>query len=199
MYTARYLGAAGFSILYFALAFTGIFAVFRDLGLQPLTVREVARDKSLAPKCLANVNLMRIILVAVTFNLIVLTMNLLGYPEETIRVVYLLGLYVIFAAFAQMFFSIFQAFEGMEFQAVGQMLNAAFVLSGVILAIKLGFSVSGFASLYVITSAIALGYSFVIMKLKFSNPASALAVKAMEFDWSFWKPTIKEALPFGLT
>jgi O-antigen/teichoic acid export membrane protein len=38
MYAARYLGAAGFGILSFALAFTGIFAVFGDLGLQPLTV-----------------------------------------------------------------------------------------------------------------------------------------------------------------
>ena len=34
MYTARYLGAAGFGILSFALAFTGIFGVFSDLGLQ---------------------------------------------------------------------------------------------------------------------------------------------------------------------
>jgi len=48
MYTARYLGAAGFGILSFALAFTGIFGVFADVGLRQLTVREVARDKSLA-------------------------------------------------------------------------------------------------------------------------------------------------------
>ena len=31
MYTARYLGAEGFGILSFALAFTGIFGVFSDL------------------------------------------------------------------------------------------------------------------------------------------------------------------------
>lgn len=48
MYTARYLGAEGFGILSFALAFTGIFGVFADLGLRQLTVREVARDKTLA-------------------------------------------------------------------------------------------------------------------------------------------------------
>ena len=48
MYIARYLGAEGFGILSFALAFTGIFSVFSDLELGPLTVREVARDKSLA-------------------------------------------------------------------------------------------------------------------------------------------------------
>jgi O-antigen/teichoic acid export membrane protein len=199
MYIARYLGAAGFGILSFALAFTGIFSIFGDLGLQPLTTREVARDKSLAPKYLANVTLMKVILVAVTFGLIALTINLMGYPEETIRVVYLLGLYVVFAAFTQMFYALFQAFERMEFQAIGQTLNAALILGAVIFAMKHGFGVVGFASLYVIASVITLGYSFAVMKLKFSNPASAPAAKLMEFDWSFWKPTIKEALPFGLT
>jgi O-antigen/teichoic acid export membrane protein len=199
MYTARYLGAAGFGILSFALAFTGIFAVFGDLGLQPLTTREVARSKSLAPKYLANVSLMKVILVVITFGLIALTINLMGYPEETIKVVYLLALSVIFAAFTQMFYALFQAFERMEFQAIGQMLNAALMLGGVIIALKLGFSIIGFASLYVIASVIVLGYSFAVMKLKFSNPASASAAKAIEFDWSFWKPTIKEALPFAVT
>jgi len=47
MYTARYLGAEGFGVLSFALAFTGIFGVFADLGLRQLTVREVARGESL--------------------------------------------------------------------------------------------------------------------------------------------------------
>jgi O-antigen/teichoic acid export membrane protein len=199
MYIARYLGAAGFGILSFALAFTGIFAVFGDLGLQPLTTREVARNKSLAPKYLANVSLMKVILVAVTFGLIALTINLMGYPAETIRVVYLIGLYVVLAAFTQMFYSIFQAFERMEFQAIGQILSAAVILGGVIFAIRHGFSVVGFASLYVIAAAVALGYSFAVMKLKFSSPASASGAKAMEFDWSFWKSAIKEALPFGLS
>lgn len=198
MYIARYLGAAGFGILSFALAFTGIFAVFGDLGLQPLTTREVARNKSLAPKYIANVTLMKVILVVITFGLIALTINLMGYPKQTIRVVYLLGLYVILAAFTQMFYSIFQAFERMEFQAIGQILSAALILGGVVFAINHGLSIIGFASSYVIASAIALGYSFGVMKLRFSSPASASAAKVMEFDWSFWKPTIKEALPFGL-
>lgn len=198
MYIARYLGAAGFGILSFALAFTGIFAVLADIGLQTLMVREVARNKSLARKYLANVTLMKIILVTITFGLIVLTINLMGYPAETIKVVYLLALSVVFSAFTGMFYSIFQAYERMEFQAIGQMLNAALILGGVIFAMRVGLSVIGFASLYVIANIIALGYSFAVMKLKFSNPASASATKVMEFDRSFWKPTIKQALPFGL-
>jgi len=198
MYTARYLGVASFGILAFASAFTGIFTVLGDIGLQPLTTREVARNKSLAPKYLANVTLMKIILVIITFGLIALTINLMGYPQETIKVVYLLGLNVVLAAFTQMFYAIFQAFERMEFQAMGQILSAALILGGVIFAIKHSFNVIGFAYLYVIGTAIALGYSAAVMKLKFFNPASASVAKFMEFDWSFWKPTIKEALPFGL-
>jgi len=48
IYTARYLGAEGFGILAFALAFTGVFGVFADLGLRQLTVIAVAREKSQA-------------------------------------------------------------------------------------------------------------------------------------------------------
>ena len=40
----------------FWLAFTGIFGVFTNLGLNTLTAREVARDKSLASKYLGNCN-----------------------------------------------------------------------------------------------------------------------------------------------
>ena len=192
MYSARYLGAAGFGILSFALAFTGIFGVFSDLGLGILTIREVARDKTLASKYLGNIAVMKIILVVITFGLIALFINLLGYPEQTIKVVYLVALSIIFNAFSWMFYSIFQAYEKMEYQSVGSILSSILMLSGALFAISQGFSVVGFASLYFLVSAIVLGYSFVVCVWKFVLPK-------MEVDWSFWKPTIKMALPFSLT
>src|SRR4030043_166433 len=88
MYAARPLAPANFGILSFAIAFTGIFAIFGDFGLQSLMVREIARDRTVAPKYLANVSLMKVILVAVAYGLIALTINLMGYPEETVNVVY---------------------------------------------------------------------------------------------------------------
>ena len=192
MYTARYLGAEGFGILSFALAFTGIFGVFADLGLGTLTIREVARDKSLASKYLGNIAVMKIFLVIITFALIALTINLLGYPEQTIKVVYLVALSIIFGAFSGMFNSVFQAYEKMEYQSIGQILSSALMLGGALFAINQGYSVVGFASIYFIVSAVGLGYSFAICVWKFAKPR-------IEVDWSFWKPTIKEALPFGLT
>ena len=192
MYTARYLGAEGFGILSFALAFTGIFGVFSDLGLSTLTVREVARDKTLASKYLGNIAVMKLILVVITFGLIAITINLLGYPNQTIKVVYLVALSVIFGTFSNMFNSIFQACERMEYKSVGTILNSVLLLVGALFAISQGFSVVSFASLYFIVSAIVLGYSLIVCVWKFTKPK-------LEGDWGFWKPTIKEALPFGLT
>ena len=135
---------------------------------------------------------MKIILVVITFGLIALTINLLGYPEQTIEVVYLVALSIIFSAFSGMFYSIFQAYEKMEYQSVGQILSSALMLAGALFAISQGFSVVGFASIYFLVSAVVLGYAFAVCAWKFVLPK-------LEVDLGFWKPTMKEALPFGLT
>ena len=192
MYTARYLGAEGFGVLSFALAFTRIFGVFADFGLSPLTVREIARDKSLASKYLGNIAVMKVFLVIITFGMIALTINLLGYPEQTIKVVYLVALSVVFGAFSLMFYSIFQGYEKMEYQSIGRILSGVLTLSGALFAISQGFSVVGFASIYFLASVVVFGYSFAICVWKFVFPK-------IEIDRSFWKPTIKRASPFFLS
>ncbi len=74
IYIARYLGAEGFGILSFALAFTGIFSILADLGLNTLTVREIARDTSLTSKYFSNTLIIKIILSTFTFLLIAVIM-----------------------------------------------------------------------------------------------------------------------------
>ncbi len=192
MYMARYLGAEGFGVLSFALAFTGIFGVFADMGLSSLTTREVARDKSLAGKYIGNIAVMKAVLVGITFGLIAIAINLLGYPEQTIKVVYLVALSVIFATFTGMFNSVFQAFEKMEYQSLGYILSNILMFTGALIAIKQGFGVVGFATIYFVVSAIVLSYSFAVCVWKFILPR-------IEADMGFWKVTFKEALSFGLT
>ena len=198
MYTARYLGAAGFGILSFALAFLAIFGIFTDFGLRPLTIREVARDKTLAPKYLANLSGMKVALISATFGLIAITINLLGYPGQTIKVVYLVALSVMLNSFTTMFYSIFQAYERMEYQSLGQILNGALMLAGVVLAMKLGFSVVGFASLYFLSSILCLVYSLFVLRTRFSGLFFQWSQRKLEMEWGFWKATAKEAIPFGL-
>jgi O-antigen/teichoic acid export membrane protein len=192
MYTARYLGAKGYGILSFALAFTGIFAVFSDFGLNQLTVREISRDKNNLKKYLENITLMKFILIGVTLILITFTVNFLDYPEETVHVVYLISFSVAISAFTQTLHSIFQAYETMEYISISEILNSVLLLAGAIFAISEGFSVIWFAALYLISSSAVFLYSFFVLLLKFVVPTK------IEFDQNFWKFCIKEALPFGL-
>ena len=191
MYVARYLGAGGFGILSLALAFTAIFGVFTDMGLGTLTIREVARDKSLAQKYLRNIAVLKIILVIATFGLIALTINQLGYPEQTINVVYLIALSVVFNAFSLMFYSIFQAYQRMEFVMIGRILNSVLLLAGALFVISRGLSVTAFASLYLLAGVVTLGCNSIVSTWKFAKPK-------IEIDFGFWKETLEQAWPLGL-
>ena len=192
VYVARYLAAEGFGVLSFALAFTALFAVLTDIGLQTLMIREIARDKTLARKYLGNIGVLKMLLGIITFGLIALTINLLHYPAETIRVVYLVGLTVILGAFSTMFYGLFRAYERMEFEALGGALSSALTLAGALWAINHDYSVVGFGWVYLAVSTIMLGYCLVVSKWRFAMPR-------IEIDLVFWKESIKQAWPFALS
>jgi len=189
---ARYLGVQNFGILSFALAFSGLFSIFTDIGLYQLTIREIARNKKLIGKYLGNIIPLKIVLALFTFSVGSLTVNLLNYPHQTIIVVYLIILSVIFRSFSNTFYSIFAAHEMMEYQAIGQILNSFLLFIGVFIVIYKEYDILALASLYLIVSIIIFGYSVIITTWKFTRPK-------IEFDWIFLKSMVKEALPFGLT
>lgn len=191
IYIARYLGTDGFGILSFALAFAGMVSIFADMGLNTLIVREVARNKSSTDKYLTNVLVIKTILAVFTFLTVSVVINLLNYPPETILIVYLLAFSIILNSIFGIFNSIFQAYEKMEYQAVGQILNSVTIFVIVLTAIYLNLNVIAFAFNYLIASIIVLVYSVVVYLWKFHLPE-------IRVDLSFWKPTLKESSPYGL-
>lgn len=191
IYTSRYLGADGFGIISLALAFTAIFGVLVDMGLGTLMIREISRDKSLSNKYISNTALMKILLAFLTFGLTVLVVNIIGYNETIKNIIYLITLSVIITAFSGILTSIFQANEKMEYFSIANILTSVIILLGTIVGVYYGFNIIYFAMIYVITSTVILIYAFIIYLLKFS------LIKP-EIDLSFWKPTIKEAWPFGI-
>lgn len=192
VYTARCLGPKDFGVLSLGIAFTGIFSIFMDIGLSLLTVREVARNKDVAGKYLGNIIIIKIILIVLTFGLITIIINLLGYPKKTIVVMYLVAISVAVSALSQIFYAIFQAFEAMEYISFGQVLNYSLLLLGSLLVVRIGSSVYRFALLLLLASLITLLYCVTICTRRFAKPK-------IEINLSFWKATIREALPFGLS
>jgi O-antigen/teichoic acid export membrane protein len=196
MYSARFLGAANFGVLSYAMAFTSIFAVLGDLGLQTLIVREVARYKETAPKYLANVNLMKLLLISSTFLVIVVVINVMGYPQQSVHVVYILWIAAVVQIFSGVYYSIFQGNERMEFVAIGQIANSIITLASIFCAIYFNFNVITFACIYIFSNSLTLIYCIVISLTNFARDFYKYGV--FRYDKTFWKPTIQQALPFGL-
>lgn len=191
-YTSRYLGAEGFGVISIALSLAAIFGIIIDLGLNTLTVREVARNKDLADKYISNTLLMKIILSILTFGLIILSTKIIGYSEQVSYVIYIITFSTIFAAFTGIFNAIFQAYEKLEYQSIGTVLNAVLMFIGVLIVIYLNLNIFAIAFVYFIAGLVVLVYDILVYSWKFVLPK-------IDIDWSFWSPTIKDSLPFAIT
>lgn len=191
IYSAQYLGTAGFGTLSLALALNGILAVFSDLGLSTLLTREVTRSKSVTNKYLSNVILIKIFLVVLTLILLVVTVNLAKYSQETTYVIYLMFISYIFLAFSGIFGAVFQAYEKMEYQSIGNVLNAIILFGGVLFAIVYQKDIFFFAVLYSLGNITVLIFYIAVYLSKFQEVS-------FDFDIGFCKLTLMEALPLSL-
>jgi O-antigen/teichoic acid export membrane protein len=192
IYSARYLGVENFGVLSAALAFAGIFTILTDLGLSTLTVREVARDRSLADKYLGNAVIVKILLSILTFVLIALIGIFSGYPSEKIYVFYFVTLSLIMNSFVGIFNAIFQAYEKMEYQSVGQIINNVLMFVGILMAIGYQLNLVAFAIVYFLASTVTLIYTFIICVRRFILPK-------IKFDFPFWRLMLKEAIPIAIS
>jgi len=191
IFMARHLGKADFGVFSFAFAFCGLFVLLTDFGLDKLTVREVSRDKQAAGKYIGNFVLIKIILGVCTFGLIALVINVMGYSNPTLSVVYLLGLHIVIRSFSNIFYAVIQANERMEYVSFGLILGNVLLFLGVLFIVGQNYDVTAFGLIFVIVSAIDLGYAFWICVKKFAAPK-------LEIDWTFWKESIRTAWPLGV-
>ena len=192
IFIARSIGDVGYGKLRFAQSFTVLLVIFADIGLCEATIREIARQKELTSKYLGNIFLIKLILSVVIFALIALIINLMHYPADTTKVVYLIGISAILGTFSTFLRSIFRAFEKMEFEAflnIGKSIITTGVGLGVVL---LGYGLIAIALVYLLAGIIDLFASALVTIKKFARPK-------LEFDFGFWKQIIPLALPFFLT
>jgi len=192
MYTARHLGAEGFGILSLALSITGILGVISDMGLGPLMVRDIAREKSQMNKYLSNITLMKLPLALLMFLIIVIIVNLFAYTYTTKTVVYLITISTIINAFGGVLTSVFQANEKLEYLSINFIINSILMFIGTIIGITYNLDILYFALIYIISTGLTFISTMSLFVWEFSLPK-------LEIDLSFWKPTIKEAWPFGIT
>jgi len=196
IYITNYLGTAGFGILSTALALGALLSIFTELGLSTLTTREVSREKSLANKYISNTIVLKIVLSIFTFILMFLTLYILvhifNYTSESVTIVYLITISFIVGAFTNIFYSVFQAYEKMEYQSIGQIINSIIMFLGVFWVIYYQLSIINFAIIYIIASVVSLIFGIIICIWKYQIPK-------INIDIGLWKFLIIEAIPLTIS
>jgi len=191
IYLARYLGTVGFGKYSFVFAYLAFFGVVTDLGLQPILVREMAREPSIAPGLIGNAYIIRLILTVIAVVLSVVVITLMSYPIDTTTYVYIASLTVLFVSFSDFYRTIFEANLRMEYNMVAKLafkgVSAALILliifmKGTLLHIMIALVFSEMVKTL-------LSYSF---SRKFVRPR-------FEIDFGLWKYLFKEALPLALS
>jgi O-antigen/teichoic acid export membrane protein len=163
-----------------------------DLGFNQLMIREIARDKILAKKYLGNILIIKLFLSIMFIVLVVIAVNLLQYPSDTKMIVYIVGAYTILISIGGLFRAVFHAFEKMEYDSLLAIIRQIVVVSIGLILLFLGYDLIQVVSVYLIGGIVDIVLGSVVMVKKFTKPR-------FELDLTFWKISIINAIPFGLT
>ena len=108
---ARELGAEGFGVFTFGLAFVILVTTLGNFGQDSVLTREVARDRSLLDSYFVNTLALKIVLCATSLAIAIAAASAFGISTETRNVLLLLGPAAVFELLMQTCFASFQAYE----------------------------------------------------------------------------------------
>ena len=189
---ARYLGVSGYGIVSFAISFTSILGIFLDFGISTYITREAAKDKGLIHKFVNNIIVFKILIAIILFILSVIILYLLGYSILTIIVTLIFSIETVFISMTFLFNAIFQAVENLKYQSIGNILNSALLLCGILIIVGFNLGPISVAIAYAVGFLGYLLYMLYAYTKRFGWPKFA-------FDYGFIKSVVINSAPFGLT
>lgn len=116
---ARLLGAEMIGKYTFALAFTTIFSIIADLGLQPVIVREVARAKERAQEYLSTAFAVKLLITGCAYGIVLIAAYLLGYPVLTLQLIAIAGIVMMLDGFHLMFYGVLRGLQNLRYESIG--------------------------------------------------------------------------------
>jgi len=189
---ARNIGPEDLGKYYFAISFTTIFAIFIDIGMTSVLVREVAKHKDRVNKYVQNTIGLKIILLVFSWLTVFILINVMKYPQITKDLVYLSSIAMILDSFTLTFFGISRGYHNLKFESIAVVVYQLVSLVFGLLALHFGLSLRWLMAAIVFASLINFLYSLLIAAIKWK-----ISLKP-SFDFDFIKNIITMALPFAL-
>lgn len=189
---ARNLGPEDLGKYYLALSLTTIFAIFIDIGMMNVLMREVAKRQKEASSLLASVMVIKLPLMFLAFISVIATAHLLNYPVLTRQLVYLASIAMILDSFTMTFYSTIRGFHNLRFESFGLVMYQLIMLAMGLTFMKLGMSLRWIMLALVMASIANFLYALMLATGKFKLKLIAPIDKAMI------RSIILITIPFGL-
>lgn len=191
-YLARVLGAASLGQYVFALSFIAIFSIVIDFGTNHFITREVAKEQTQAQKLYGNILSFKVFSSLLAIGLVVLFINVLGYPLLTKQLVYMTSALMVIESLVISSYAIMRGFYNLKFESLGT------------IGVQVVVAVAGISVLQVTKDLRML--MLVLVGANFLNLVyiTALLVKRLNLkvralvDLVYWRNIFKVVLPFAL-
>ena len=189
---ARQIGAESTGKYVFALSFTTIFAVFIDMGLNQVLIREGAKSKDSLQKYLSSVLFAKLFLGILTYVAAIVTVNLMGYAVETRHLVYLSAVTILFDSLHLSLYGVLRSYGSLKYEAVGIIMSQFITLVLGTIFLYLNFPLIFLILAFTIPSFINVCYATTILYVKHK------IVLRPRWDREVMKFFIKITIPFAL-
>jgi O-antigen/teichoic acid export membrane protein len=189
---ARSLGEIEYGKFSFVLSFTGLFFILMDLGTRILIVREIAENKSKAPKIVSNAIILKVIVSFGVYLIIIASAFFLKYDLNLIYGIALAALGIVFDSLSTTIESIFQAYENL---AIPSLLKVIRVVVRFLITLPLLFLSKSF--FLVLIAFVFVQFLNFVVSLIFCYRSSVKPV--FDFDFKFMIGLVKRSFPFLLS
>jgi len=119
IFIARMIGVENTGQYFFAIAFTAVFTVVADFGLNLVLTREAARSDKDFETYASTIFWSKVVFGILSYGLVVLFANLLGYSINLKHLIYLSGITMFLDNIHSLFYSLFRARKNLLFEAAG--------------------------------------------------------------------------------
>jgi O-antigen/teichoic acid export membrane protein len=186
----RFLSAADYGRFSGALALTTIIETVMDIGLGPVTVRAVARDKATADRLFQHVLGLKLVWVAIGLALIALVAPILRSDPQVIRLCYLMGLSSAVRSYLLTARGLLQGLDRFDLEAVVVVADRLLLLAAGGTVLWAGYGVFGLAMAFVVSRVAMLLAVMLLLR-------RVVGRVVPRFDRDAWRDLQTAALPLG--
>lgn len=189
IYVARILGATEYGKFTFALAFVSLFAIFADLAISTILIREFAKEKEKEKEFYSLISL-KILLSFGTLLLIIISSLFITADPLIRKTILILALFILVDGFISISYAFFQARQRMEYQA-GLIIFGALVLTTCGFFVILNFpSAENLSFAYLSANIVTLIFILIFFHFKI------LPLK-ISWDKSIWRRFLSLSWPLA--